>query len=238
MLAPQVLAAPAYKRTPSAPPPAGLARVGSVLGADIGVSDSGSTSITVPSGAELMVVAVTGYKFGGGDYSYFYNGALTLDGNAFTTGAGFADTDINTASCVLFYIDVRSIGAGSKTLAWNWAVDTSNFDEGVNIAYAFYGGGVNFTGGPIRSSGADRHYTGYSIGLSAVTGDILVAAVYEFDNPSANFAWSGATQQILQHANSCGVAYAEGAPSTGTATLTIADIGSNGHLVAFVIKGS
>lgn len=211
-----------------------ITRSGSVTQFNGPTTNTGSTTVTVPADAEVMVVGVCGYPDAGGA-SYFSGGSLTLNSVAFTVVAG--DTDNSAFEGSLFYL--VSPATGSQTLAWDWAGTDTIGSFGPILAYAFYKG-VD-TANLIRSSSGSQQASNphTSATLTAQTGDLIVAWGWQFaDATNRTVAWTGATEQlaITEFASADG-SWAEASPTGNqTVSFSCAAFSADGGVTAIVLK--
>lgn len=214
-----------------------VARTGSV--GKFGSGDnSNSTSVSVPTDAELMVVTVSGYH---DTEDYMSDGSLTLNGDSFTVSAHYDDRPggIDNQKAVIFTL--QDPDTGTQTLAWDWTTATDPM-EGLNFFYAFYKGVDDTT--PIKDSGgsnlntADEKTTG---SMTAASGDMAVAVadMYTGNTPQ----WSeNVTVRETQTTNGDYAEYVEASPS-GNIEITMQSDGegpwaSYNVLAAIVIGAS
>lgn len=168
-----------------------IARVGSIIEVDTtnlgGVS--GSTSVTIPTGVDLLVIALSGYI---ATASSFSTHPPTLGGTALTAIAA-ADANTSDYNGCLYYM--VSPAAGTKTLAWNWVNAPPGSANNPIMALSFYSG-TDLTA-PIRDSDGKQTGTGSltSKTLTIVSGDKLVAwaSAFEAAGVTNTFTWTNAT---------------------------------------------
>jgi hypothetical protein len=211
---------------------AAVTRTGNVTNHQPGNGNTGSTGITVPADAELMVVAAAAFANAN---NYYSGGTITLGGNALSVGFDADDTTVGQQG-VLYYLDVRAL-TGSQTLAWDWSGAGTSFCS-QNIDYAFYNG-VDMNA-PIRDSGGQGPSGSgpFTTGsMNAISGDMVAAAMSATDNTT--LSWTNATQ-VRSDATDCNrTYYAEAAPAgdtTVSANITAGD--SDGGLMAVVMKAA
>lgn len=148
-------------------------RTGSII--EIGSNaNSGSQSISVPSDAELIIVAVSGF-YGDPTPISTSTGTLTLASVAIPiiNEVGDGDAAQSTKQGMVIF-GLRSPATGTQTLAWDWG-GTETPDEGQNITVGFYKGVASTgwlvdTGGEIGNATAQKT-TGE---MTADTGDISI----------------------------------------------------------------
>ena len=196
-------------------------------------SDAGSTTVTVPADAQMMVCTTSGFR---NSIGYFSGGSLRIGGQAMTLVQG---GDASTAAWqgVMGYKVVPPTGA--RSLSWNWAGTSSATDRG-GIMCAYYKD-ID-TASAVRStsctqSSSNPHTTG---SIAAQTGDLAVAFVFQFVNPGTDttFTWTGATEvtEFARVADFADGALAEARPS---ANLTIAASGAqnqDGGICGMVVR--
>jgi hypothetical protein len=209
-------------------------RTGTPLMVEIGRNNTGSTSVTVPADAQLMVCTTSGYKDSVG---FFSGGSLKIGGQAMTLVPG---GDATTAAWqgVMGYKVAPPTGA--QALAWAWAGTGQATDRG-GIMCAYYKNIA--TASPVRStsctqSPSNPHTTGT---LTAQSGDLAIAFVFQFVNGGTDttFTWTGATEvtEFARVSDFADGALAEAAP---TSNLTIAASGAqnqDGGICALVLAG-
>lgn len=189
-----------------------------------------STAVTVPADAEFCFVGVTGYDLGP-TASYFSSGTLTLGGQAMTAIAGDGNSGMFMGA--VFYKTLPL--TGSQTLAWDWA-GTSNAGNGVMFLVAFYKG--LDTASPIRSQDAGQqaanpHATGT---LTALSGDLIVAWMWQFASADSTITWTGATevQAVTPTLNADG-SLAEASPTGNQTVSASGSDNQDGGIVAIVL---
>lgn len=170
-------------------------------------SNSGSGSVTIPSGADLCLVGVSGFL---GASNYFSHGSVSLGGVPFAVIP--ADGMVNAFMGALFYGVPTSTGA--QSLVWDWS-GTTTPNDGVIMAWACYSGVDRVA--PIRSSsGSQQLATPHqSDVLTAQPGDYLAAWVSAYSGGiEIPFAWSGASEiaNMVSYRNA-DASWAEAAPS-------------------------
>lgn len=191
-------------------------------------ANSGSTSITIPADATMLIVGVSGYH---PTTNYFSGGSMTIGGNAMTAVA--ADGDTSAFMGTLFYL--FNPPTGSQTLAWDW-IGTNAPNNGILFAWGAY---KDLDTSGIRSSSgtqqaANPHTTGT---LTAQSGDLIVAFVEQYASSNATFTWTSATE-ISEFTNfiSADASWAEASP-TGNQTVSASSSNdSDGGIMAIVLK--
>jgi hypothetical protein len=210
------------------------ARLGSTARADLGTANTGSTSVTVPSGAEIALCQVDGYIT---ETTYFTGGTLTIGGQSMTAVAG-GDTGTSGWQQALWTRVLAPSLSGAQTVAWDWA-GTSALDNDATLTCVFYQG-ID-TASAVRSStcvqASDSPYTTGT--LTAQTGDLLVAMVTAFAGSETTFTWTSATkiEDFAQQGGNLGDgSLAEAAP-TGNQTVSAAStVADDGGICAVVLK--
>lgn len=209
-----------------------ITRIGSITSVAIGNANTGSTSITVPSDAQLIVVGVSGFPIDA-SASFFSGGSLKLNGVALTAVA--TDTNSSAFEGALFYLNLPA--TGSQTLAWDWG-GTGNVLDGPLVAYGFYKG-ID-ANGPVRSSsgvqaGVDPHMSGT---LTAQSGDLIVAWGSHFvSNTDRSFSWTGATEvQGFTNVGNADGSWAEASPTGNQTVSYTCSENSDGGVAAIVLK--
>ena len=191
-----------------------------------------STTVVVPTAAQLMVCQVGGYKTTAG---YFSQGAIRIGGHPLTLVAG--DTSTAYWQGVLGYAVLPPPGNQLLTVDWRgsslatntWAVRCAYYAEIELMAP------VRVT--QCRQQGSNPHQTGI---LTAQAGDLVIAWVFQFvPNVEGTFLWSNATEVSEFPHNEYGdMALAEALP---TAPVTITATGtpdSDGGICVMVLKPS
>lgn len=152
-------------------------------------ANSGSTSVTVPADATLMVVGVGGFF---GTANQFSGGSVTIAGASLTAISG-ADASTSFWQGVIFYRVNPT--TGSQTFAWDW-VGAGAPDAGVSLTYAFYKG-ID-TGSPLKDSFASQAAGSPTAtdSMTATTGDCIVAWGSAFTGGAGAhaFTWTNTTE--------------------------------------------
>lgn len=164
-----------------------------------GSLNDGSTTITVPSGCDYCVVAVSGYN---GNANVFdgAGASITLDGSSMKLLR--ADDDVALSQLTgIFGLKNPSIGA-SKTLDWNWD-GTANFSEGGTLIVSFYKNVADTS--EIKSSGGDSvaNESVSSLVTSTLTvspDDMIVGVTGLFDSANTRtVTWTNLTDLQSEH---------------------------------------
>lgn len=205
-------------------------------------ADSGtvSSTITVPSDAELIVVGVVGFEptanyFSGGDLTFTKGGSDTT----MSKGSNLGDGNTGLFMAALFYLVLPDTGT-NKSLKWNWlgAGGPSN-NPGFSITFWK---GVN-TSDLVRStSGAQAAAPSYVTGtLTAVTGDKIIAWTGYFASVEGSTTWANATElaEIARFASDGDGSWATADP-TGNQTVSVTAAGGSddGGIIAIVVKAA
>lgn len=194
------------------------------------------SAITVPSDAELMLIAVSCYH--GTSNTSSASGSFDIGGNASVgVGGGLS----SNWQCALHYI--LQPATGTQNLDWQWGggAGSAMGDPAVLLAYWFYKG-VD-TASPIRDSdGAQASgTTATTPTLTAASGDLIVAAAASFNVAQADvtFSFSGATVlSNLVNYTYADLALATASPS-GNQTVGYTCLSSEeGGIAAFVFKAA
>lgn len=203
-----------------------------------------STTITVPSDAELVVVGVSAFTT---TASYYSGGSLTFTkggvDTAMTvavTGANGGDNNAARWMCAMFYMALPDTGS-NKTLKWDWAGAGAQTDDFQIFSLTFWKGCD--TSSPVRSAlGAQSGGVPYTTGtLTAVSGDLIIAVVGT--NPTGEGTantWSNLALlgQLTANGDADG-AWATGSPSGNTTVaLSTATNYNDGGIVAIVVKAA
>lgn len=191
-------------------------------------NNSGSTSITIPADATMLIVGVTGYL---GTANYFSGGSMTIGGNAMTAVA--ADGDTGAFMGALFY--VFNPPTGSQTLAWDW-VGTSPPVDGCLFAWGAYKD--LDTSGIRSSSGTQQAENPHTTGtLTAQSGDLIVAFAEQYVYLEGTFTWTSATGISeftgFDHADA---SWAEASPTGNQTVSASCSYDSDGGIMAIVLK--
>jgi hypothetical protein len=167
------------------------ARLGSTARVDLGTANTGSTSVTVPSGAEIAACQVDGWL---AQTTYFTGGTLTIGGQSMAAVTG-GDTGTSGWQQALWTRVLAPSLSGAQTVAWDWA-GTSALNDDATLTCVFYQG-ID-TASAVRSStcvkvSASPYTTGT---LTAQTGDLLVAIVTAYAGAETTFSWTSATEIV------------------------------------------
>lgn len=159
-------------------------RIGSI-GGDIKSTSSGTVSVDVAAGTQLLLVGTTGYN---GTAGFMSDHPPTISGQAFdgVIAGDLANADMMGA---LFYKWSPPTGSG-LSLAFNWTVTPS---DGVRFAWGCYKD-VDTSG--FRDS-QETQQAGAPHGTSTLlspSGDLIVAFGWQFVSANRTFAWTGATE--------------------------------------------
>lgn len=197
--------------------------------------NAGSTSISIPADAEILIVGVVGFITG---VSPFSGGTLTIGGAAMTYVTG-GDADTGKMSGGQFYKVLPA--TGTQTLAWDWT-GASAMEGGTLFTWRSYKG-IN-TSGAIRDTDATQqasspHTSGT---LTAQSGDMIVAYSWQYvPGSDATFSWTGATEAI-GYANGSGHevddSLAEASPTGNQTVSTSVSSSSDGGISAIVLIAS
>lgn len=190
-------------------------------------ASSGSTSVTIPTGASFLAIGVSGYRASSG---FFSTHSLVLDGQPLSVIA--ADSDTNAFMGSLFYL--VNPPSGSHTLSWNWG---SAPNDGVLFAWRTYAG-VNLNA-PIRSSyGAQQMNNPHATGtLIAQSGDLILVFCEQYTTSDITFSWTGATLvSTLTRFGTAAGSWAEASPSGNQSVSASTSIGSDGGIMGLVLR--
>ncbi len=191
---------------------ASVTRTGSVTVQSIGLNNTGSVEVTVPSDADYVVVGVTAWS--PPDSGFYSGGSLTLNGGALSVIAA-ADTNISYDVSALF--GIKATSTGTKNLVWDWVGSGSSLHH-CWISVAYYKGVDQDN--PIRDSGSEQGSGSANVStgeMTGLSGDMAVAVV---ESESSSVTWSGATQVA---SSATYIYYGEGSPS-GNVTITVSSI--------------
>jgi hypothetical protein len=203
-----------------------------------GIAQTGSTSITVPADAEIVVVAVHGWN------SYnniFTGGSVSVGGRACALEVA-GDGNTGYFMGALFVGDVRGL-TGTQTLAWAW---TNELNNPARVVYGFYKGVdlSDFPASAYRSTGASQGGsppTYATATLDAEPGDLVVAWSWGYNGTTAApTGWTNATTVSnfnQSYGNAVG-SWAEGDPSVDVAVTCewgVEDV-ADGGICALVLK--
>lgn len=205
---------------------AGITQVGSAV--TIGINHGANngtvtTTLTVPAGTQLALVAVTGYS---STSAFFSGGVVTMTKSAVNTpmtvvpGGGDLADHVSTS---MWYIAAPDTGT-NKTITWDWA-GTGGASTVDGLWSVTFWSGVNATT-PVRSGdGAQSSGSAVAVStstLTAASGDKIVAFAGGYNaagDESATFdTWSNLTKltDVTHYVNFDG-AWATGSPSGNTA---------------------
>ncbi len=207
-----------------------ITRIGDLTQVNTDGANTGSVAVTVPAGATLMVVGLSGYS---GSPSYYSGGAVTINGAAMTSVA----IDASTAAFqgAMFYRVLPS--TGSQTLAWDW-VGTEVQTNAALLVYGFYKGIDTIS--PVRDTYGFQELGGTHAtdSLTAQTGDMVIAwsEFFVTGGVEGSITWTNATE-ILEatfYAPSDG-GWAEASPS-GNVIITAQATSDDGGIGAIVFK--
>lgn len=180
-----------------------------------------STTITVPTGAELVLVGISGYStpanfFSGGGMT-FTKGGVDTAMTTWKTGANSGDNSTGAFMAAGFYLVLPDVGA-NRILKWDW-LGTGIAANAPTISILFLKG-IN-TSGAVRGSGGGQNaslpYTSSTI--TAQLGDLVVAWVGGWTAGEGTInSWSNLTEvtEVPGSAVTDG-AWAAGSPSGNTA---------------------
>jgi hypothetical protein len=238
---PDVLAATGTSVQPAVP-----TQTGSVLQFNPGTGNSGtvSTTITVPSDAELILVGVSG--FNGGTANYLSGGSMTFTKGGVDTAMVSAftnDTAIDRFQSALFYQVLPDTGT-NKTLKWDWK-GTLAGDDACKISITFWKG-ID-TASPIRDAdGANSASTVVGLStpsLTAQSGDRIIVWTGFWTGSLAEGAitgWSNCTlisNLTVSASGNADGAWADVVP-TGNQTvgITSGTVANDGGIIGIVLK--
>jgi hypothetical protein len=208
-------------------------RTGTPTQYDLGVANTGSTTITVPADATFAVCGVTGFLATANLFTGAA-GSLKLATVNFTNVAG---GDSNTGMYLggLFYL--ANPATGSQTVAWDWG-GTTALTNGANLVCSFYKQVNGST--PVRSTSCTQAPSNprTTATLTAVTGDLLVAFPWAYAGTDSTFTFTGATAvaQFFPF-NNGDQAVGEGSP-TGNQTVSASQSTENndGGICGIVLR--
>lgn len=222
-----------------------ITQTGSTLRFENGFNNSGtvSTTITVPSDAEIVVVGVTAVR---STNHLFSSGAMTFTkggvDTAMVMGSG-AGGDGNTSATMggIFYLVLPDTGA-NKTLKWDWE-GTQGLDFPCLCTVNFWKG-VDTTS-PVRDGDAAQVVGAPPVStpsLTAQTDDLIVAMAGWFSGAgdATVDTWSNLsllTQVTIYTASNIDAAWATKSP-TGNTTVGVstASAWDDGSISAIVLK--
>lgn len=190
---------------------------------------SGSQAVTVPAGANFIIVSATGYEDPSG--TWFSAGSVSLGASALTE----IETYIGLGVEVLATYRLASPPSGSQTLSWNFGIAPFygsvlcvTFYSGVDTTSPIvsFGGVVNV--GPSASAGT----------LTASTGDLIVGlAITVLNSGTVNTA-TGVTVISSLLNNSFRGTYVEGTPTGNTAVSCSSTAATYVGISAVVLRAS
>ena len=173
-----------------------------------------STTITVPSDAELVVVGWSGYS---STANFFSTGSMTFTKGAVDTAmTAVSGGDSNTSfwNAAYFYLVLPDTGS-NKTLKWDWLGTAGATDPGSLCSVTFWKG-ID-TASPVRGTGGGQAggvpYTSGTI--TAATGDLIIAWVAATVSGEGSVdSWSNLSllSQVTASTSADG-AWATGSPS-------------------------
>lgn len=214
--------------TVSSPLHAAITRIGSVTQVN-SIPNTGSSSVSVPSDAEMMVVAISGFESGAG---YFSGGTVTIAGISMSVVA--ADGDNTKFMGAMFYKILPT--TGTQTLAWNWS-GTNPSEAGVVIAYGFYKG--MDTVSPLRDSDGAQQAANPHVSktLTAQSGDLIVAWMFQYAPSDSTITWTGATSIYDSSVSVDGKgSWAEASPTGNQTVSASGSSNQDGGVIAIVLK--
>lgn len=175
-------------------------------------TNTGSSNITVPSGASVAVLGISGWS--STDANLYSGGSVTLNGNSCSVGRA-DDTTTATDFTAIFYC--LSPPSGTQAVAWDWIGTNAPSDDSV-VHYSFYAG-VDVSSAIRSSGGQATTTTSASAGtLTAVSGDYIVAVSYGYANANpTDMTWTGPTE-IDDFLSSGGLAVNRTSSAAGQAT--------------------
>lgn len=196
-----------------------ISQVGSTLEFNGGNENTGSvTTITVPSGTELVMVGFSSYA---GSGTFFTTGAsvtFTKGGSQVAmTCATPISLDLGAFAGSVFYLVNPDIGT-NKTLAWDWE-GTSQPDRTAAVSVTFWSG-INQSA-PVRQANS-LAWVGFGVftrNLTTVAGDAVVSYIGAFADPNGSVTtWT----RLVTVTNAAVVEFSDAAwgvntaPSAGT----------------------
>lgn len=209
-------------------------------------ADSGSSSISVPSDAEAVLVGVYGYGPSGNrtPATRLDGAVLTIGGQALTYLAGANNTP-GDSDCVGMY-GRATLPTGTQTFAWNWE-GSSAWGEGAQVFIRFLKD-VN-TADPFGTASAAGSNTGASprtASTSTLTiseGDFVGVVAGAWSPTLGSFTWGvNLVEQVDATFRGSREGWAEGSPTenqTASAIYTYGGGGTDGStaVAAVVVKG-
>lgn len=221
-----------------------IVQTGSTLSFGPGGAASGtvSSTITVPSDAEIVVVGLAGYKT---TADFFTNGSMTFTKGgidaAMTPASNLGNHATNAYYSAMFYQVLPDTGS-NKSLKWDWGSVCTYYPL---VSVAFFKG-VD-TSDPVRSTsgGQDTSVPFTSGTLTAQSGDTIVAWVGGFSHIQGDVTgWSNLStlSQVTGVSNGVKKYYSEGAWGIGapagntTVGATATDWANDGGIVAIALK--
>lgn len=200
-------------------------------------ANTGSTSLTVPSDAEGVLVFVHGYE---PVADYFDGGTLTLGGTAMEPLE--VPGDDNTAAFMGAAFWQPSPATGSQTLAWDWLGTTAADVNPVFHAVYVKGNDTSAAAAALRDFDGAQMTSGSSVStptMTALSSDLLVAFGWQFwGGTDQTFSWTNATKVLDTTGSDDGRASIATALPTGdqSVTLTSSNSGGDGGVIGVVIK--
>ncbi len=197
-----------------------------------------SSTITVPSDAELIVV---GWSAFAGTANFYSSGSMTFTkggaDTAMTSVAG-GDATANEWMCGYFYLNLPDTGT-NKTLKWDW-LGTGTAGTVDNVCTVTFWKG-NDTTSAARGTGAGHSgvSTPYTTGtITAANGDLIIAMVGAFSKGAGSVdTWSNLTSVTQTNAATAFGAVAIGSPSGNTTVAASTDtLLDDGSIVAASFK--
>lgn len=184
--------------------------------------------MTVPAGAKLACVGVSGFGSGAG---YFTGGSVTLDGAAMTVFDVNSDANFGFFQGGAWYKVTPS--TGTVTLAWDWTGASNAAQAAITIAFwDDVVGAVRDTDG-VQQAG-NPHTSGT---LTAQSGDLLIA--YGFaDSNGSTATWTSATERSDTETGGGGAmqTFADTAPSGNQTVSWSGTTGIDGGVTAVVFQ--
>lgn len=205
-----------------------VTRTGSVIEIDSS-ANSGSQSITVPTDAEIMVVAVAGYLSSGGS-NYFSGTPPTIGGSAMTLGRDDDGDGTYLIQCIFYK---TSPATGSQTFAWDWATAAAA-TLGTQMHIAFYKGSNT---SPLGAAGGsqDPDNSATTGSLVVASGDAVFVAAVAYNPTLPTIDFTNATELADNSALGLQAGCAEAFPS-GDTTFTATHNGGSGGIPATTIS--
>lgn len=222
-------------------------RCGSYLGSysknNAGTANSGSFSVTVPTGTKLVVVAWSGYAVATGEIPPVTGGTITLDGNAVSYPTQSGETQY-FFMCALGYQANPTIGA--QTFAWDFKGTNPLASDEMCWTFLFYDD-TFVSVRDCKSANDSTCASGSPIStgsLAAQSGDLVVAAcgVYQSTGTTggdAAYTWSGNVTQLtdINSTGATGNLATADAVASGSLTITsYTNGGADGSIVAIAFQ--